>query len=103
MTDMNSTTVTITYEEFKVLHDVWSKVRNLITLYPDLLMTGRQSDLLKPLNVQEFRDLTVLRDRIGQGLVESNQGLPPEELPFTWGITESQLIPHRRNLHRPSN
>ena len=93
---MNSTTITVTFEELEVLHSVWEQVRNLNKLYPDLLMTGRQSDLLKPLNVREYGDLTLLRDRIGQGLVDSNQDLSPEELPITWEITNPQFIPHRK-------
>ena len=93
---MNPTTLTVSLEDLEVLHSAWEMVRSINDLYPELLMNGRQADRLRPLNVREFSDLTQLRDRIGLGLVEYNQDVSPEELPYTWEITEPQFVPHRR-------
>lgn len=93
---MNNTTLSLSFEDLELLHDVWDKIRSINELYPELLMNGRQADRLRPLNVKEFNDFTKLRDRIGQGLIESNQDLSPEELPYTWEITEPQYKEHRR-------
>ncbi len=99
---MNTTTIEVSFDDLAYLHAAWEKVRAINDLYPHLLMTGEQADRLTPISMNQFRDLTDLRDRMGQAILEANPTEPTGGYPDAWEITEQFQVALRKSKE-PSN
>ena len=95
---MNKSSLQVSYADLLTFHSAWERVRAINDLYPELLMNGKQADRLKPFSSQEFRNLTDLRDRMGNALSEANKTPPEGGYPHDWEVTEPHQEPRRKSI-----